>query len=50
MTKDALSYDDVLLKPQYSDIVSRTEIEIHHLVKRDNTTHRYRILRVVLSF
>ena len=28
MTKNALSYDDVLLKPQYSDIVSRTEIDI----------------------
>ena len=26
--KPALSYDDVLLKPQYSDIKSRSEIEI----------------------
>tara|TARA_B100000686_G_scaffold352273_1_gene453696 strand:- start:189 stop:1217 length:1029 start_codon:yes stop_codon:yes gene_type:complete len=26
--KEALSYDDVLLKPQYSDILSRTEIDI----------------------
>ena len=26
--KEALSYDDVLLKPQYSDIISRTEIDL----------------------
>jgi len=26
--KEALSYDDVLLKPQYSDITSRTEIDL----------------------
>jgi len=28
MIKNALSYDDVLLRPQYSDVVSRTEIDI----------------------
>ena len=28
MTNNTLSYDDVLLKPQYSDIESRTEIDI----------------------
>jgi len=28
MIKNALSYDDVLLRPQYSNIVSRTEIDL----------------------
>ena len=37
--KAALSYDDVLLKPQYSDIKSRSEIDITAFLRKDIQLH-----------
>ncbi len=36
-TPPALSYDDVLLVPQYSDIVSRKEVELHSALDKERT-------------
>ncbi len=40
MTEEALTYNDVLLKPQYSDIKSRSEVNISSMLRgRGPTTH-----------